>query len=1066
MALLNLSPRAAIRNGWVRMILLAQLLLAATAVASVPPGYYNRTFGLSGEALQMALHETIRDHTAQPYTWAYQFDAWDALQVLDRDPASPNNVLLVFSGASVPGGDINGGSNSNITKDSWEREHLWPRSYGVGQDGADFSDLFNLRPINQEVNSDRSNRVFAEPFASHPTDPAVPPPGAPECLWDPNGGQGRLWAPRPVERGDIARSMFYMAVRYDGRDEATMNLNVGDDPATAAGRFGRLSTLLQWHEEHAVVDLERRRNDLIFDDYQGNRNPFVDHPDLVARVFGDAPPPRAVSLTLSRDSAALDDGPAAVMGIVTLSDPAESETVVTLGTDGSYAGVSVPASVTIGSGQRSSAFTVDAQALTPPSFGEFRQDWVLTAAADSYGTSDAALTILGSEGRGWETFDRLLVYGSAYRDGQFVGRGEVRWSYIHATAQQDFPIDGRGILLRNSAGESSLRSGPISGGLGRLAIDLRKAFTGTGSRRVEVLVNGISRGFSPWFGGTGGRDDTMLTYPIDDINVEGDFTLEIRNASGGQLVVDNVRWTGYPAAHAPQPRLEAVPGRVAVAGVVAGEGPSTTFIFRLLGMELGPASQVLLAAPEEFELSAGDSVWGDGLTLETLEGGAVDAFVRVRLKEGLDAGDYTGFLSASAGADAVKVPIAGQVSAGAEETTARILPVGYRQDFGDFLGEGLLPEGWRVEADGTATNRYDHSAWATTSTGIKHGSGSDPLLGYQHTSGTGNVRLLAELENATGEPIRALGITYTGRMARPTEGRSPAFTVSVNGRIVPELAYSTAEGNGVERSARFGGLEIAPGARVEISWLSDRGGPSGASKQIGVSDFHLTLPEPPIVTLLGEAEMQLETGAAFTDPGAAASDPHDGPLNVTLHGAVNTSTPGAYTLSYGAINSVGLSAAPVTRTVMVLHPLDYFLQVTHELEGAEAEVWADPAGDGLSNLLTFALGGEPRAADRSILPVAVPLEEGLGLLFRLGREMWWDADSATLYGGGIRLSVEQSIDLVNWTVPPVDLTSPSGIGDADTVAAGTEILLTAGEAPAAPGGRVFLRLRVVAEFAQ
>lgn len=121
-----------------------------------PPGYYDRVFGLTGETLETMLHETIRNHTVQPYT-AFQLDAWAALKVLDRDPDDATRVIEVFTGASLPADDTSGGGNPDITDASWEREHLWPRSYGVGNSGADFSDLFNLRPINQAVNQSLRN---------------------------------------------------------------------------------------------------------------------------------------------------------------------------------------------------------------------------------------------------------------------------------------------------------------------------------------------------------------------------------------------------------------------------------------------------------------------------------------------------------------------------------------------------------------------------------------------------------------------------------------------------------------------------------------------------------------------------------------------------------------------------------------------------------------------------------------------------------------------------------------------------------------------------------------------
>jgi len=84
--------------------------------------------------------------------------------------------------------------------------------------------------------------------------------------------------------------MFYMVVRYEGNDsypdlelidDYTMN-KFKDQPV-----YGRLSVLLKWHQEDPVDDWERRRNDIIYEKYQGNRNPFIDHPEFVLKIWNN-----------------------------------------------------------------------------------------------------------------------------------------------------------------------------------------------------------------------------------------------------------------------------------------------------------------------------------------------------------------------------------------------------------------------------------------------------------------------------------------------------------------------------------------------------------------------------------------------------------------------------------------------------------------------------------------------------------------------------------------------------------------------------------------------------------
>lgn len=1043
--------------------LVAFALHPARAEHGPPPGYYDKTFGLTGVALETMLHEIVREHTVQPYTFANQGDTWDAIKVLDRDPADATRVIEVFSGASVPADDTSGGGNPDVTLDSWEREHLWPRSYGVGNTrGAVFSDLFNLRPINPAVNQTRGNRIFDDPDPNHPTDPAVPAPGAPECRYDAAGDQGRLWAPRPAEKAELARAMFYMHTRYDGRDQNTVNLRLTDDPDTGLARFGRLSTLLDWHAEAAVSEAERRRNDLIFTEYQGNRNPFVDVPGFADRVFAGAAPPTGLNVMLCRPVLALDDGPAALTGVVALSETATTDTVVTLQGDAVVPGLIVPESVTVNSGQSTAFFTIDAMATSPPSHHVLRDSWTLTASAAGFGSADTGLTLLGAGGRGWETFNRLLIYGNAYRDGGFIGENGIRWNYFHASSQRDFPIDGRGILLTSLGDESRIQSDPIPGGIDRLSINLRKAFTGTGARQVEVLVNGVSRGFSQEFGSASGADSTVHTFALEDINVAGDFTLEIRSATGTtssrrQLVVDDIRWTGWPGGSLPEPALAAFPDRLTLPGYIEDWGPGEEVRFRVFGTRLG-AGPLVAQAPAGFEIARDEGPFDAMLDLPEPVAGMTAVFLRARMTEALPQGPYAGNLVLTGGgAPPLEIPLEGVVTESASQSMPGLFASGYQQDFSDFATASELPFGWTVVADGSAMNLHDISPWGNSTTGIKRGSEQDPVLGYQHTQNTGNAVMRLLMENRTGQTLNALDIQYLGRVERDSLVRFPEFTTRVNGAIRPALAFSTEEADGTLKRDRFGGLHIPPGGVVEVTWTSDRGEGSGSSRQIGLSGLVVALPAPPVVSLNGPEQIVVEQGAAFADPGAVAEDEFDGPLPVDVTGVVDTAGPGVFVLGYGATNSLGLEAEPVARGVTVLGPFDFFARVTHGLQGEDAEPTANPTGDGLANLLKFALGGDPLAADPSIAPELVLLEDNRpALRFRNGPELFWNETGSKLTGNGLEIALHYSSDLTGWNPAPAELIAPP---DSNPLPAGTEILLGPRDAPGPDP--LFLRLKVV-----
>jgi endonuclease I len=94
------------------------------------------------------------------------------------------------------------------------------------------------------------------------------------------------WEPRAAVKGDVARMLFYMAVRYEG-DDSFANLEVNNVTGNGSVPYtGKLSTLIAWHNADPPDSAEKARNQLIYSSYQRNRNPFIDHPEWVASIFG------------------------------------------------------------------------------------------------------------------------------------------------------------------------------------------------------------------------------------------------------------------------------------------------------------------------------------------------------------------------------------------------------------------------------------------------------------------------------------------------------------------------------------------------------------------------------------------------------------------------------------------------------------------------------------------------------------------------------------------------------------------------------------------------------------
>ena len=222
--------------------------------------YYDKAAGKTGTELKAVLHSIIKGHTMVSYD-----QVWNALKETDEDPQNSNNVILLYSGKSIAK-NANGGNTGQ-----WNREHVWAKSHGdFGTSKGPGTDLHHLRPADVTVNGKRGHLDFDEGGQSY---------SGCECKFDADS-----WEPPDHVKGDIARMLFYMAVRYEGNGE--LDLELSDTVNTYPKPLhGKLSTLLKWNDLDPVDDFESHRNDVIYG-WQHNRNPFIDHPEWVSKIWG------------------------------------------------------------------------------------------------------------------------------------------------------------------------------------------------------------------------------------------------------------------------------------------------------------------------------------------------------------------------------------------------------------------------------------------------------------------------------------------------------------------------------------------------------------------------------------------------------------------------------------------------------------------------------------------------------------------------------------------------------------------------------------------------------------
>lgn len=222
---------------------------------------FNASAGLNGQ-LRQALTSLIYPKSWYTYSGSGETHLSTQLQYADEDPTNSNNMVYLYTRDSV----------KKNAASSWNREHVWPQSLSNGCWGESKggTDILHIRPTYNSTNSSRSNDKYCDVNKDSPREY--------------NGmifgyGSGTKFEPLDSVKGDVARIIMYVWVAYNSYYS---NL----PPITNV--FESYDTLLKWHTQDKPDVLEGNRNNYAQSSNQKNRNPFVDHPELGWKIFGDS----------------------------------------------------------------------------------------------------------------------------------------------------------------------------------------------------------------------------------------------------------------------------------------------------------------------------------------------------------------------------------------------------------------------------------------------------------------------------------------------------------------------------------------------------------------------------------------------------------------------------------------------------------------------------------------------------------------------------------------------------------------------------------------------------------
>lgn len=247
-------------------------LISFSLWAEAPAGYYDAAIGKSGEALQKSLSAIISNADNVGYD-----GLWEVYKTTDRRP--DGKVWDMYSDATDFTFGTDKCGNYKNEGDCYNREHSVPKSW-FSKASPMYSDAWHVYPTDGKINSYRSNNPFGE-VGSGASSSKNGFSKWGSCVTP--GYTGTVFEPNDEYKGDFARTYFYFATRYQSRIDNWGGIFVSSYPHIVKWQ---LDMLLRWNELDPVSQKEIDRNDAVQKE-QGNRNPFIDYPELVDLIFGD-----------------------------------------------------------------------------------------------------------------------------------------------------------------------------------------------------------------------------------------------------------------------------------------------------------------------------------------------------------------------------------------------------------------------------------------------------------------------------------------------------------------------------------------------------------------------------------------------------------------------------------------------------------------------------------------------------------------------------------------------------------------------------------------------------------
>ena len=512
------------------LLIVGLLFSVANIFAQIPTGYYDGTAGLTGAALKTKLSQIITNgHQTKSYDNLYNgYPSTDTDNYYEKD----GSVLDIYS-ENPSGKDpyvYQHGSKQcgsyKVEGDCYNREHVFPQGY-FNSASPMVSDIHHIVPTDGKVNGMRSNFPFGKVGSAN----FISENGSKRGTSASPNYSGTVFEPIDEFKGDVARMILYFATRYESKLSSFDDNDILTNSAFPGVEDWELAVFKEWHTNDPVSQREIDRNNAAYS-FQGNRNPFIDHPEYVALIWGTTTPdteapstPTNLTVTGSTSSS------------ISLSWTASTDNIIVsaydIYVDGTLKTSSSSNSITVTGLNPSTTYSFYVKAKDAAGNTSSQSNTTTGTTTENTGGGGSTGTTCGTE-----TFETIPASSSSYSTRTWTSNS-ITWTATDARTDQN--LNNRAILIQNG----SLTSSTISGGMGSLTVSTKQYYSGSAGS-FNLLINGTVVGTIPYTSSTTSSGGTITTTTISNINLTGNNVIKLtNNSTSTRVAIDDLSWTCY-----------------------------------------------------------------------------------------------------------------------------------------------------------------------------------------------------------------------------------------------------------------------------------------------------------------------------------------------------------------------------------------------------------------------------------------------------------------------------------------------------------------------------------------